>query len=149
MQLEILNINVSLLEYTPTLPNVLKLHLITTNLNLPYPLSVWNYLSLERIFLLRNCTGKISRLLNQPMKFVNHWDTTECNTSTRTEAGNKLRCYRWRMMESAVLVWNQQRQSVNFHVHDFKQERLTPSFAIYNDATYFRLPSVLTKTSLA
>ena len=31
----------------------------------------------------------------------------------------------------------------NFHVHDFKQERLTPSFAIYNDATYFRLPSAL------
>ena len=69
--------------------------------------------------------------------------------STRTAAGSKLRRYKWRMMASAVLVWNQQRQSVNFHVHDFKQERLTPSFAIYNDATYFRLPSVLTKTSLA
>ena len=39
--------------------------------------------------------------------------------------------------------------SVNFHVHDFKRERLTPSFAIYNDETYFRLPSVLRKTSLA
>ena len=46
-------------------------------------------------------------------------------------------------------LMTQQRQSVNFHFHDFKQERLTPSFAIYNDATYFRLPSVLTKTSLA
>ena len=40
-------------------------------------------------------------------------------------------------------------QLVNFHVHEFKRERLAPSFAIYNDASYFRLPSVLTKTSLA
>ena len=69
--------------------------------------------------------------------------------STRTSAGNKLRRYRWRVMASAVLVWNQQRQSFSFRVCDFKRERLTPSFGIYNDAVYFRLTSVLTKTSLA
>ena len=62
--------------------------------------------------------------------------------STRTSAGSKSRRYRWRMMASAVLVWNQQRQSFSFHVRDFKRERLTPSFAIYNDAVYFRLTSV-------
>ena len=70
--------------------------------------------------------------------------------STRTPTGSKLRCYRWRIMVSAVLVLNQERQSIDsFHVRDFKRERLTPSFAIYNDAVYFRLTSVLTKTSLA
>ena len=41
-------------------------------------------------------------------------------------------------MVSVVLVLNQQRQSISFHVRDFKLERLTPSFAIYNDAVYFR-----------
>ena len=62
--------------------------------------------------------------------------------STRTSAGSKSRRYRWRVMASAVLVWNQQRQSFSFHVRDFKREQLTPSFAIYNDAVYFRLTSV-------
>ena len=33
-------------------------------------------------FLLRNCTRKISRLLKQPVKFMNHWETTECNCFT-------------------------------------------------------------------
>ena len=66
-----------------------------------------------------------------------------------SSAGSKPRRYRWRVMASAVLVWNQQRQSFSFNVRDFKRERLTPSFAIYNDAVYFRLTSVLTKTSLA
>ena len=68
--------------------------------------------------------------------------------STRTPTGSKSRRYRWRMVVSAVLVLNQQRQSISFQVRDFKRERLTPSFAIYNDTIYFRLASV-TKTSLA
>ena len=34
--------------YTSTLPKVLKLYLMTANLNLPYPLSGSNYLSLKR-----------------------------------------------------------------------------------------------------
>ena len=29
-------------------------------------------------FLLRNCTRKISRLLKQPVKFMNQWETTDC-----------------------------------------------------------------------
>ena len=53
---------------------------------------------------------------------------------TRTPTGSKSRCYRWRMIVSAVLVLNQQRQSISFHVRNFKREGLTPSFAIYNDA---------------
>ena len=39
--------------------------------------------------------------------------------------------------------------AVSFHVRDLKRERLTPSLAIYNGAVYFRLTSVLTKTSPA
>ena len=69
--------------------------------------------------------------------------------STRTPTGSKSRRYRWRMMVPAVLVLYQQRQSISFHVRDFKQERLTPSFTIYNDVVYFRLTSMLAKTSLA
>ena len=38
--------------------------------------------------------------------------------STRTSAGSKSRRYRWRVVVSAVLVWNQQRQSFSFHVRD-------------------------------
>ena len=68
--------------------------------------------------------------------------------SARASARSKSRRYRWRMMASAVLVWNQQRQSFSFHVRDLKRERLTPSFAIYNDSVYFRLTSVLTKRRL-
>ena len=34
------------------------------------------------------------------------------------------------MMVSAVLVLNQQRQSISFHVCDFKRERLTPLFMV-------------------
>ena len=33
-------------------------------------------------FLLRNCTRKISRLLKQPVEFVNQWETTECKCFT-------------------------------------------------------------------
>ena len=33
-------------------------------------------------FLLRKCTRKISRLLKQPVKFVNHWEITDCNIYT-------------------------------------------------------------------
>ena len=69
--------------------------------------------------------------------------------STRTPTGSNSHRYKWRIMVSAVLFLNQQRQSISFHVRDFKRERLTPSFAIYNDAVYFRLTSVLAKTSLA
>ena len=58
--------------------------------------------------------------------------------STRTSTGSKSRRYRWRMMVSTVLVLNQQRQSISFHVRDFERERLMPSFAIYNGAIYFR-----------
>ena len=32
--------------------------------------------------LVRNCIRKISRLIKQPVKFVNHWETTECNIYT-------------------------------------------------------------------
>ena len=39
--------------------------------------------------------------------------------------------------------------SINFHVRDFKRERLTLSLAIYNGSIYLRLATVLTKTSLA
>ena len=69
--------------------------------------------------------------------------------STRTPTENKSRRYRWRMIVSAVLVLNQERQSISFHVRDFKRERLMPSFAIYSEAVYFRLTSVLTKASPA
>ena len=69
--------------------------------------------------------------------------------STRTSTGSKPRRYRWRMMASAVLVWNHERESWLTAVVDFKRERLTPSLAIYNGAIYFRLTSVLTKTSPA
>ena len=69
--------------------------------------------------------------------------------STRTSTGSKPRRYRWRMMSSAVLVWNHERESWMTAVADFKRERLTPSLAIYNGAIYFRLTPVLTKTSPA
>ena len=69
--------------------------------------------------------------------------------STRTSTGSKPRRYRWRMMASAVLVWNHERESWMTTVADFKRERLTPSLAIYNGAIYFRRTSVLTKTSPA
>ena len=101
----------------------------------------------NNIALLKSARSFVSR--DSMIKLYNRELKQATFFSTRTAAGRKLHRYRWRMMASAVLVWNQQRQSVNFHVHDFKRERLTPSFAIYNDATYFRLPSVLTKTSLA
>ena len=32
--------------------------------------------------LLRKCTRKISRLLKQPVKFINHWEITDCNIHT-------------------------------------------------------------------
>ena len=38
--------------------------------------------------------------------------------STRTPTESKSRRYRWRMIVSAVLVLNQQRQSISFHVRD-------------------------------
>ena len=69
--------------------------------------------------------------------------------STRTSTGSKPRRYRWRMMASAVLVWNHERENWMTAVVDFKRERLTPSLAIYYGAIYFRLTSVLTKTSPA
>ena len=50
--------------------------------------------------------------------------------STRTSTGSKPRRYRWRMVASAVLVWNHERESWMTAVVDFKRERLTPLSSI-------------------
>ena len=52
-------------------------------------------------------------------------------------------------MTPAVPVCIQERQSSMTAVFYLKRELLTPSFAMYNDSTYFQVASVLTKTSLA
>ena len=62
---------------------------MTMNLNLPYPL-----IGKKGNFFLRNCTKKFFRLLKQPVKFVNHWKTTECNSFTSLKDPTPKPCKR-------------------------------------------------------
>ena len=78
---------------------------------------------------------------NRELKLLTH-------LSKRTPTGSKTSRYRWRMMASAVVLWNNERQSLSTVVLAMKRELLTSSLAIYNFSTDFRLASVLAKTSL-